>query len=92
MSLLLFPLALAGSTLGVLVHKILPGWLTVTLLCVVLVFLTWRTWKKGVQIFREERVSARAYAASVKSELVCPSFAVRRDLTGLLSIQAKSSV
>lgn len=54
-SLLLQPLALGGTVIGFLLNQAMPDWLILTLLIIVLIVSTYRTFKKGIELFKKER-------------------------------------
>ena len=45
-----------------LLNKLIPIWIITFLLVAMLVFLTWKTGKKGLQLFRREQRAARRRA------------------------------
>ena len=47
LALILIPMELTGSLVGVLLNIIFPQWLTLTCLLALLIFTTWRTYGKG---------------------------------------------
>lgn len=53
-SLLLQPLALGGTVIGFLLNQAMPDWLILTLLVIVLIISTYRTLKKGIQLYKKE--------------------------------------
>lgn len=69
-AMLLEPVLLAGTVMGVLVNAVSPGWLITVLLVLVLSFTTWRTFQKGMKTYRQEcgqGASVDAYAPLVPS-------------------------
>ena len=52
--LLLLPMTLAGTTLGVFMNIISPTWFIIVLLILILGFTTFRSSKKGIQMYRKE--------------------------------------
>eukprot|EP00762_Andalucia_godoyi_P005627 ANDGO_00518.mRNA.1 hypothetical protein NAEGRDRAFT_81115 len=48
------PSILMGGMVGVLLNAIFPGWLIVCLLFVILSWATWKTWTKGVVVWKQE--------------------------------------
>ena len=55
------PRGLNGAA-GVLLNALFPIWIITFLLVAMLVFLTWKTGKKGLQLFRREQRAARRRA------------------------------
>ena len=65
--LILEPLMLLGTTIGVMLNTICPTWLIVVILVVVIGYGAIRTTKKGIRKFNQER-ALRAAVASRKQE------------------------
>jgi hypothetical protein len=57
--LLLVPMLLFGTMVGVTLNKVTPPWLILISLTAVLIINTYKTLKKGVQLFKEENNSIR---------------------------------
>uniref|UniRef100_A0A6B2L3R1 Uncharacterized protein n=1 Tax=Arcella intermedia TaxID=1963864 RepID=A0A6B2L3R1_9EUKA len=57
LSMLMQPLALSGTVVGVVLNSIFPDWVILILLILVLLTTTYRTTKKGVEVFKKERKS-----------------------------------
>ncbi len=48
------PMTLAGTIIGVVLNKILPAWLTTALLVLVLSWASWRMFLKGRELWAKE--------------------------------------
>eukprot|EP00659_Diplonema_papillatum_P002063 gene2063-3155_t len=59
LALILIPMELCGSLVGVLLNLIFPQWLTLACLFILLVFTTWRTYGKGKATWDKENVERR---------------------------------
>jgi hypothetical protein len=57
-SLVLEPMTLAGTLLGVYLNKILPVDVTLYILLMVLYLMLWRTAKKGIELWRKEKAES----------------------------------
>ena len=57
--LVMLPLTLSGALIGALINKILPEWLLTSLLVIVLGFTTYRTLKKGKELYEKENEKRR---------------------------------
>lgn len=68
MALFLAPLEMAGAVLGVLIQKVLPNWLYLTLAAIILAFTAYKTYKKWWSTRATERKKAAAAAASAAQE------------------------
>eukprot|EP00126_Sphaerothecum_destruens_P004450 Sdes_comp18197_c0_seq1m7737 len=53
--LLLQPLCLAGTVIGVFLNVLFPSWVIVSLLCIVLGFSTYKTIEKGIKQYKKEK-------------------------------------
>ncbi len=53
--LLMLPMALAGTTIGVLVNTVSPNWLVISVIFVTLTYVSYRTVKKGIQLHKKEK-------------------------------------
>merc|ERR1719262_1143017 len=51
---LLEPMLCVGVTLGVLIHRAMPDWFLIVLLCLTLIPAIWRTSKKAMSQYRQE--------------------------------------
>ena len=67
---------------GVLLNALFPIWIITFLLVAMLVFLTWKTGKKGLQLFRREQRAARQ-----RAERAAATGGVLRVVLALLSCQ-----
>lgn len=53
-TMLLEPIALLGTTVGVLFNVMFPNWLTTILVVTVLILTTWRTTDRGIMLYKRE--------------------------------------
>jgi len=84
MALFLAPMEMAGAVLGVLVQKILPNWLYLTLAAIILGFTAFKTFKKFVDTRDKERAkkaAAEAAAAAEEGEEVAGDEETKNPLT-----------
>jgi uncharacterized membrane protein YfcA len=58
MALFLAPMEMAGAVLGVLIQKILPNWLYLTLAAIILGFTSYKTYNKYLDTRNKERAAA----------------------------------
>eukprot|EP01129_Flabellula_baltica_P008015 TRINITY_DN3156_c0_g1_i1.p2 TRINITY_DN3156_c0_g1~~TRINITY_DN3156_c0_g1_i1.p2 ORF type:complete len:119 (+),score=18.55 TRINITY_DN3156_c0_g1_i1:408-764(+) len=67
MALLMQPLTLAGTIIGVLFHEILPNFVIVSILIIVLVFSMTKSTLKGITLFKAETKRKKAQNAAQSS-------------------------
>eukprot|EP00730_Choanoeca_flexa_P012391 TRINITY_DN4159_c0_g1_i1.p1 TRINITY_DN4159_c0_g1~~TRINITY_DN4159_c0_g1_i1.p1 ORF type:complete len:496 (+),score=114.36 TRINITY_DN4159_c0_g1_i1:220-1707(+) len=71
MVVLLLPMALAGTVIGVLLNSISPSWLIIAIIFFVLTYTSVKTMKKGIALRRKEKeTEAAADKAGSATELV----------------------
>jgi uncharacterized membrane protein YfcA len=80
MALFLAPMEMAGAVLGVLIQKILPNWLYLTLAAIILGFTAYKTFKKFLDARKKEKAkrdaAEAAEAAAVGEEVADTDTAV----------------
>jgi uncharacterized membrane protein YfcA len=59
------PMTLAGTIIGVLLNRILPPWLTTVLLIIVLTAASTRMIQKGREIWARESINAQAKTKAI---------------------------
>mmetsp|Transcript_18538 Transcript_18538/g.27493 ORF Transcript_18538/g.27493 Transcript_18538/m.27493 type:complete len:575 (-) Transcript_18538:113-1837(-) len=69
MALFLSPMEMAGAVLGVLIQKMLPNWLYLTIAGIVLSFTAYKTFKKFLQARKKEKRQEGQADASVGVEV-----------------------
>ena len=70
--ILLQPLCLAGTVIGVFLNVLLPSWVIVVLLCLVLGFSTYKTFQKAFkQRKKDRRLSSIGVAGGLESRMPC---------------------
>eukprot|EP00743_Colponemidia_sp_Colp-15_P007836 GILK01008486.1.p1 GENE.GILK01008486.1~~GILK01008486.1.p1 ORF type:complete len:545 (-),score=85.29 GILK01008486.1:211-1803(-) len=62
-AMVLEPLVLAGTMIGVVLNRMLPGWIILFLLTVVLLITTWTTVRKSLELWAKETASHELSAA-----------------------------
>jgi uncharacterized membrane protein YfcA len=64
-ALILEPIILCGTTIGIMLNIVLPNWILVIFLLLLLIFTSIRTFIRGISVFKSERLSRlqeRVYA------------------------------
>lgn len=54
-AMLLQPAALLGTTVGVILNNMFPDWLILAILILTLAFTGWKSWTKGIEMYRKEK-------------------------------------
>ncbi|CAJ1950588.1 unnamed protein product [Cylindrotheca closterium] len=72
MALFLAPMEMAGAVLGVIVQKLLPNWLYLTLAAIILGFTAYKTYKKFFDTRAKETAKREAAAAAAAAESDAP--------------------
>mmetsp|Transcript_29970 Transcript_29970/g.71972 ORF Transcript_29970/g.71972 Transcript_29970/m.71972 type:complete len:572 (+) Transcript_29970:150-1865(+) len=72
MALFLAPMEMAGAVMGVIVQKLLPNWLYLTLAAIILGFTAYKTYKKFLDTRRKEKAKHEAAAAAAAAESDAP--------------------
>jgi uncharacterized membrane protein YfcA len=62
--LLIVPMLLFGTMVGVTLNKVAPPWIILISLTLVLVFNTYKTFKKGRELYKKENLQMRSLTAN----------------------------